>query len=598
MLNQPQFHNLVQLLHWRALHQPSKRAYTYLVDGERQETHLSYAELDQQARAIAAHLQSRGAKGERALLLFPPGLAYIAAFFGCLYAEAIAVPAYPPRNSHHQARLQAIATNAQAKFVLTETTLLSRHISAAKQSPDSVSNFSQDLGTPEWITTDSLLDGEEDAWREPTIPTDTLAFLQYTSGSTSTPKGVMVSHANILHNERALQDRFQSTEQSVFVSWLPPYHDMGLILGILYPCAVGFPGILLSPLHVMQSPIRWLRALSYYHGTISGGPNFAYDLCVDKISPEQRHTLDLHSWSVAFNGAEPVRHTTLDRFASTFTPCGFRPYALHPCYGLAESTLMTSGGLQTALPVLAHVNKKALQHGLVQESSRKEEEIQTVVGCGQTIPDQKILIVAPDTLLPCPPRQVGEIWVSGPSVTQGYWNKPEETNQTFRASLPSPHQGHFLRTGDLGFLRKDELFVTGRLKDLIIIHGNNHYPQDIELTVEHSHPALRPSCGAAFGVEQDGEEQLVIVQEVERQSLRSLNVKEVGKAIRKAVSEQHELRISAIALIKTGSIPKTSSGKIQRQACRVGFLDQSLRIVGMWTSPFFDSPEPKTAEGE
>ena len=266
MLDQPQFQNLVQLLRWRALHQPSKRAYTYLVDGEAQEAHLTYAELDRQARAIAAQLQSRGAKGERALLLFPPGLAYIAAFFGCLYAEVIAVPAYPPRNSHHQARLQVIATDAQAKFVLTEAALLSRHISATKQSSDSAPNFSQNLGAPEWITTDSLLDdqknGDADAWREPTIPTDALAFLQYTSGSTSTPKGVMVSHGNILHNERAIQSRFQSSEQSVFVSWLPPYHDMGLIAGILQPFFVGFPGILLSPLHVMQSPHRCSGILS------------------------------------------------------------------------------------------------------------------------------------------------------------------------------------------------------------------------------------------------------------------------------------------------------------------------------------------------
>ena len=287
MLAQPQFQNLVQLLRWRALHQPSKRAYTYLVDGEQQETHLTYAELDQQARAIAAQLQSRGAKGERALLLFPPGLAYIAAFFGCLYAEVIAVPAYPPRNSHHQARLQTIAADAQARFVLTEAALLARHISAAKQSPD----FAQNLGALEWITTDSLSDDKKnadaDTWREPTIPTETLAFLQYTSGSTSMPKGVMVSHANILHNERAIQSRFQSSEHSVFVSWLPPYHDMGLIGGILYPFSAGFPCILLSPLHILQNPARWLQAVSTYHGTISGGPNFAYDLCIRKVTPER-----------------------------------------------------------------------------------------------------------------------------------------------------------------------------------------------------------------------------------------------------------------------------------------------------------------------
>lgn len=598
MPNQPQYQNLVQLLRWRALHQPAKRAYTYLLDGEKQEVHLTYDELDRQARAIAAELQARGAKGERALLLFPPGLAYIAAFFGCLYAEVIAVPAYPPRNSHHQARLQSIAADAQARFALTEASLLLKRLSGAKQSQaQDFAHDLRDLSTLEWIATDALSAGQADAWQEPPITTDTLAFLQYTSGSTSTPKGVMVSHANILHNERAIQSRFQTTEQSIFISWLPPYHDMGLIAGILHPFYVGFPGILLSPLHVLQSPVRWLQALSHYRGTISGGPNFAYDLCVDKIAPERHKEFDLSSWSVAFNGAEPVRHTTLDRFAATFASCGFRRQALYPCYGLAEATLMTSGGLLTAPPVVTSVNKNALQRSIVEEFPGEGEESQTVVGCGQTIPDQKILIVHPDSLLPCLPQQIGEIWVSGPSVAQGYWNKPEETTQTFRASPSASSQGTFLRTGDLGFLHKDELFVTGRLKDLIIIRGNNHYPQDIELTVEHSHPALRPGCGAALGIERDEEERLVIVQEVERQSLRSLDVEEVGKAIRKAVSEQHGLHISAIVLIKTGSIPKTSSGKIQRQACRAGFLDQSLRIVGMWTSPLFDSSEFEKNKG-
>ena len=599
MPHQPHYQDLVQLLRWRALHQPSKRAYTYLVDGETQELHLTYGELDRQARAIAAELQSRSAKGERALLLFPPGLGYIAAFFGCLYAEVIAVPAYPPRNSHHQARLQIIAADAQAKFALTEASLLSRRSAAAKQSQGFAQDSAPDLGTLEWIVTDALSAGQEDAWQEPIIPSDTLAFLQYTSGSTSTPKGVMVSHANILHNERVMESRFQTTEQSIFVSWLPPYHDMGLILGILHPCAVGFPSILLSPLHVMQSPVRWLQALSRYRGTISGGPNFAYDLCVDKIAPERRQALDLSSWSVAFNGAEPVRHTTLDRFVSTFASCGFRRQALYPCYGLAEATLMTSGGLPAAPPVMKSVNKTALQRSIVEESSGEGEESQTVVGCGQTIPDQKILIVHPDSLLPCLPDEVGEIWVSGPSVAQGYWNKPEETAQTFQASLATPSQENFLRTGDLGFLHKDELFVTGRLKDLIIIRGNNHYPQDIELTVEQSHPALRPGCGAAFTVERDGQEQLVIVQEVERQSLRSLDVEKVGKAIRKAVSERHGLRISAIVLIKTGGIPKTSSGKIQRQACRMEPPESEIyQLFGTWTSPLFGSWESKITKGE
>ena len=357
----------------------------------------------------------------------------------------------------------------------------------------------------------------------------------------SRPKGVMVSHRNLLHNQQLIQQAMQHTEKTIFVGWLPLFHDMGLIGNMLQPLYLGIPCILMSPVAFLQSPVRWLQAISRYKATTSGGPNFAYDLCVSKITPTQRATLDLSSWEVAFNGAEPVRAETLERFSATFSQCGFRASAFYPCYGMAETTLIVSGGRVRVPPVIQTVEKQALeQNRVVQADGANDADwTRTVVGCGQTLLDQQIVIVHPENLSKCLPNQVGEIWVSGSSVAQGYWRRPEETEYTFGAYVANTGEGLFLRTGDLGFLVNGELFVTGRLKDLIIIRGRNHYPQDIELTVEKSHPVLRPNSGAAFTVEIEGEERLAIAQEVERRYLRTLDVDEVAFAIRQTVVENH-----------------------------------------------------------
>ncbi|MFQ5794194.1 MAG: type I polyketide synthase [Candidatus Bipolaricaulia bacterium] len=567
---------LVDLLRWRALHQPDQQAYTFLVDGETEEVSLTYGELDRQARAIGAWLQSLEITGERVLLLCPPGLEYIAAFFGCLYAGVVAVPTYPSGLNRLMPRLQAIVADAQARVVLTTTAILSSVKRRFAHAPD--------LETLRWLAIDNVPAGVEADWQEPAVTRDTLVFLQYTSGSTSMPKGGMVSYGNMMHNLALIRHGFKinpDNPEDVGVFWLPIYHDMGLIGGILEPMYIGRPAILMSPLSFVQRPVRWLQAIARYKGTISGAPNFAYELCVDNITPEQRATLDLSSWDVAFCGAEPIRLETLDRFAATFEPCGFRREAFYPCYGLAEATVMASGGLGPALPVVRTVQRAALEINRVVEASERDEGTQTLVGCGQALLDQKILIVHPEKLTPCLPDQVGEIWVSSPSVAQGYWNRPEEMERTFNAYLSDTGEGPFLRTGDLGFVYDGELFVTGRLKDLIIIRGHNHYPQDIELTVERSHPALRPGCGAAFSVGAAGEERLVIVQEVERHD-RNPDIDKVVGVIRQAVAEDHELQVYAVVLIKYGSIPKTSSGKIQRHACRAGFLEGSLNVVGAW----------------
>ncbi|MFQ5794226.1 MAG: AMP-binding protein [Candidatus Bipolaricaulia bacterium] len=564
---------LVDLLRWRALHQPNQRAYTFLTDGETEEVSLTYGELDRQARAIGAWLQSLAATGERALLLYPPGLEYIAAFFGCLYAGVVAVPAYSPRPNRPMSRIQAIVADAQATLAFTTTTILSR---MERWYVDVL-----DLRSLNWLVTDKVASDLAKGWRDPKVNDETLAFLQYTSGSTAVPKGVMLTHGNLLHNSALIHRVFEHTPDSRGVSWLPPYHDLGLIGGVLQPLYGGFPMTLMSPVSFLQHPVRWLKAISRYKATTSGGPNFAYDLCVRKIIPNQRATLDLSSWDMAFNGAEPIRRETLERFAVAFEPCGFRREAFYPGYGLAEATMFVSGGLKVAPPTVQIFQETALKHDQAVAASERDGGTQTLVGCGQALLDQKILIVHPEKLTPCLPDQVGEIWVSSPSVAQGYWNRPEEMERTFNAYLSDTGEGPFLRTGDLGFVYDGELFVTGRLKDLIIIRGHNHYPQDIELTIERSHPALRPGCSAAFSVNAAGDERLVIVQEVERHD-RNPNVDEVAGAIRQSVAEDHDVQVYAVVLIKYGSIPKTSSSKIQRHACRAGFLEGSLNVVGAW----------------
>lgn len=565
---------LVDILRGRELNQPDRKAFTFLLDGETEEVSLTYRELDLQARAIASYLQSIDARGKRALLIYQPSLEFIAAFFGCLYAGVIAVPAYPPRQNQSLSRLQAIVADAQATIALTTTTALPGIKRQLTELPD--------LQALQWLATDDIGRDLSSSWQQPAIDSDTLAFLQYTSGSTGTPKGVKVSHGNLLHNAQIIQKAFQDTEKTIAVSWLPLYHDMGLIGNVLQPVYLGIPCTLMSPIAFLQKPLRWLQAISRYKATTCGAPNFAYDLCVSKITASERANLDLSSWEVAFTGSEPIRAETLEQFTATFESCGFRREAFYPCYGMAEATLLISGGLKTAPPVVYPVEKAALMQNQVVEAVDNEEEAQKIVGCGQTWLGDKIAIVDPESLTLCPSDRVGEIWVSSKSVTQGYWNRSQETEETFHAYLADTGEGPFLRTGDLGFLKNEELFVTGRLKDLIIIRGRNHYPQDIEQTVEQSNPALRRSCGAAFSVDVEGEERVVVAVEVERSYLKKLDVDKVIGDIRQAISQKHELQVYALLLLKTGSIPKTSSGKVQRHACRTGFLDGSLNTVGDW----------------
>lgn len=595
--------SLVDLLRYRATHQPDYKGFTFLVDGEEEALHLTYAELDAKARAIAAALQSACQPGDRALLVYQPGLEYVAAFFGCLYAGVTAVPIYPPRPNRSLMRLQSVIADSQAIFALTTSQILSK---LEQQLIHAI-----ELKSLRWLATDSLSVTEpRQAWREIHPQGQDLAFLQYTSGSTATPKGVMITHHNLLQNLELIYQCFEHSSQSQGVIWLPPYHDMGLIGGILQPLYGGFPVALMSPFMFLQSPIRWLQAISRYQATTSGGPNFAYDLCLRKIKPEQIETLDLSTWQVAFNGAEPISAQTLEGFATLTAPCGFRMEAFFPCYGLAEATLIVSGGQKVAQPALKTVQGAALEQHQVMPTATDDPDARTLVGCGSALPGQQIVIANPETLCQCSAEEVGEIWVSGDSIAQGYWHQADVSAEIFQAHLADTGTGPFLRTGDYGFLAESELYVTGRLKDVIIINGRNHYPQDIEWTVMQSYPGIRPNCAAAFSVAVKGEEQLVVVAELERNYINRYQKngkkpaahptqlkdfvpaatltadsepdgveKDILTQIRRAVAKEHDLQIHTLLLLKPGTIPKTSSGKIQRFTCKAKFLDGVLESV-------------------
>ncbi len=553
------------LLRARAAERPERLAFTFLADGEAEGGRLTYGELDRRAAAVAAALAGSVRPGERALLLYPPGLEFIAAFFGCLYAGVVAVPAYPPRpNDRSQSRLRAIARDAAPRAALTTEAILAGAIE-----PRGLLAVAPELAGLRWIPTDTLsaaAGGAAALLPEP--DPESVAFLQYTSGSTATPKGVMVTHANLLHNERMIGAAFGMDQDSVVVGWLPLYHDMGLIGNVLQPLHAGATCVLMSPVAFLQRPMRWLEAIGRYRGTTSGGPNFAYELCARKASPEALAGLDLASWRVAFNGAEPVRASTLERFAAAFAPCGFRPEAFYPCYGLAEATLFVSGGAPGQAP-------------RVDPEGRR-------VSCGHAWLGQRIAVADPETGEEAAPGAEGEVWIAGPSVARGYWENPAATARDFNAFLATG-EGPFLRTGDLGLLSGGELYVTGRLKDLIILRGRNLYPQDVELSAEGSHPDLRPGGGAAFAVravENDGEERLVIVHEVERRRRDGAGIEggagieEIAEAVRRAVAAEHEAQVHEVVLIRQGGLPKTSSGKVQRRLCRELYLQGELPVVG------------------
>jgi acyl-CoA synthetase (AMP-forming)/AMP-acid ligase II len=584
------YSSLVELLKTRAIELGDRRAYTFLADGETETGTITYAELDKQARTIATHLQKLVPAGSRALVVYPyhAGIEFIAAFFGCLYAGVIAVTDNPPRHGQAFGKLLERLQASDAAVVLTTQELIDGFQEYCGKNPEIAAFASQ---FP-FLATDNLPSIDVETWQEPKVDEETIAFLQYTSGSTGTPKGVIVTHGNVLHNCEVIYQSFAHTSESRIAMWLPLFHDMGLIGGVMQPLYAGVTtAVLMSPVSLIQKPLNWLLAIEKYRITTAGGPNFAYDLLCLKVTEEQRAKLDLSSWDLAFSGAEPVRAETIERFSQLFAPCGFRQEAFYPCYGMAETTLFISGGSKQEPLKVKYLDGAALENNRVVEVEPMQENSRSIVSCGRGWLGDRLLIVNPDTLTECDADKVGEIWVAGAGVGKGYWQNSEETARSFQASLKDGNGETFLRTGDLGFIDAGEVYITGRIKEIMILWGRNHYPQHIEATVQKCHPALRPNCGAAFALEIGDEERLVIVQEVERTQLRDLNIEEVIGAIRMAVGKEHLAEVYAIALLKPASIPKTSSGKIQRRLCQKMFVAEEFESIFTWRSPLTEQSD-------
>lgn len=556
--------SLVAHLARRASEQADDRGYVFVSDRGTEEASLTFRQLHDAAHALAARLTASARPGDRAILVFPPGLEFLVAFFGCLMAGIIAVPMMMPRRNSARDASTAILANCTPALALTTSAFALRGDLQARFAQENI----------RWIEVDLAGDGAAVDLPEPE-PND-IAFLQYTSGSTSEPKGVMVSHANLLANLEMIRLALGNTAQSTYVNWVPLYHDMGLILNALQALYIGATCVLMAPNAFMQRPLGWLRAISHYRAEVACGPNFGFDLCVSRYRADQMDAIDLSSLKVALNGAEPVHAETIARFAATFAPHGFDPRAMYPAYGMAEATLLISGGTRGGGHVTREVSRAALQAHTA-EAPVNADDTQIVVGCGRALARERIAVVDPESRARLPADRVGEIWVSGGNVARAYWRNDEATRDGLNAAIVG-EDGAWLRTGDLGFLdEKGELFVTGRIKDLIIIRGINHYPQDIERTVQSLDAALRENCGAAFSVpDESGDEALVIVQEVERTARHTIDREEIKGRIREAVADSHELSARHIVLIKPGSLPKTTSGKIQRKLARKLWLERGF----------------------
>ena len=558
--------SLVTLLAKRAESQPDERAYIFLGDRGAEEAAITFRELHHAAQALAARLAKIARPGDRAILVFPPGLEFLVAFFGCQIARVIAVPMMMPRRQSARDSSAGIMANCEPVVALTNSAFAIRKDLHARFLREQI----------QWLAVDLTHEPGAADLRQPD-PQD-IAFLQYTSGSTSEPKGVGVSHANLLANLEMIRVSLGTTKQSTYVNWVPLYHDMGLILNALEAFYVGALCVLMAPNAFMQRPLNWLRAIHHYRAEVGCSPNFGFDLCVSRYRADQMQDVDLSTWKVALNGAEPVHAETIRRFSETFAGHGFNPNAAFPAYGMAEATLLIAGGRRGADYVTRTVSRSALQAHAVSVPV-DPADLQTLVGCGHALINERIAIVEPESCKRLSSTQVGEIWVNGPNVARSYWRNPEASRTNLNAQIAGDDDGaNWLRTGDLGLLDEaGELFITGRIKDLIIIRGINHYPQDIEHTVQALHPALRQNCGAAFSVPDDlGEETLVIVQEVERTERNRIDPVEMTGLIRQGVTDQHELFARHIMLIRPGSLPKTTSGKIQRSLTRRLWLERRL----------------------
>ena len=541
-------------------------------DFESIEENITYAELWSQARALAGYLQDRCRirAGDRVLLCYPPGLDFVVGLFACFAAGAIAVPAFPPRRNRKASRIRSIVVDANARWALSTTAVVDQLRGDREH---------DDLIGVQLLATDNPNHRDLNHWRRPKITGDNLAVLQYTSGSTGSPKGVMLAHRNLVANSELIQQGFEPSPQTVGCSWLPTYHDMGLVGGVMMPLYIGCVDVLCSPMTFLQRPQRWLSGISKYGVTVSGGPNFAYQLCVDKVSDAEMQGIDLSTWKIAFNGAEPIRAATINAFIEKFEKFGFAPSSMLPCYGMAETTLLVTAGPKDPRPIKQFFDGKMLDQKIVSPAKSDADNARELVACGQVLRGEKVIIADPDTKLELPPNAIGEIWVQSPSVGIGYYRRDDATRTTFGA-MTADNEGPFLRTGDLGFIYDGQMYVSGRLKDMIIVRGVNRYPQDIEETVEQACDVVQAGSVGAVAMEHDGREQLVIVAETVR--LRDQDWDRHIQAIRRAITAEHELPPDAVYLVRNSSIPKTSSGKIQRHACLHAVRDGDLKLIAKW----------------
>ena len=570
-------YNFTKLLRDRTQELGDAILYRHLHDSRLEADHptLSYTALDARARAIGQWLVDQGQQGAPVLLVFSPGLPFIEALFGCFYAGSVAVPVSPPDPTRMQqglTRLAAIVSDAGASVALTDR-LVHTAIQSLPASMTQVDGLT-------WTPVDSIADDLASGWQDPNLSSEDIALVQYTSGSTGQPKGVTLSHANLIANQHLIQSGFGHEVDTIRghggdfgVTWLPLFHDMGLVGHVFQPLFIGATSNFMSPIAFLRRPAYWLEAITRFRPYTTGAPDFGYRLTARKVTDAVFETLDLSSWQVAYSGAEPVRLESLEGFSRRFAPAGFAPKSLYPTYGLAESTLFVTGGEAGTGIHTQEVDAAALSRNEVVVADEDARGVRTLVGCGRPHLETDVQIVDPETCKVQSAGQIGEVWVRGDSVAQGYWKAPEKTEAVFRAHTDTG-QGPYLRTGDLGFFHEGQLFVTGRQKDLIILRGRNLYPQDIENAIDGLHPALRPGCCAAFSVEANGEEGLVVLQEARP---GGYDPDDLVSDIRRALLRKEGLRAHAVVLLPPKSLLKTSSGKIRRRACRDAFLARTLR---------------------
>ena len=587
--------NMIELLDMRAEQYGDEDKTFFLNTSLDIEDKLSYHSLMIKSKAIAAIIQRHTNKGDRVLLVYPPGLEFICAFYGCLYAGVIAVPVYPPVDKKLVDKLQAVIKNSEPKIILSTKTVVDQieklkyvkalqNINFVNYLLNYFKNTQEltqwDFDKFFWINTNKLNLATAKEYQKVQVEPNEIAFLQYTSGSTGQPKGVMISHSNLLHNFKLINQFYPATPESRLVIWLPPYHDMGLIGGILYPIFSECQVYIMSPMTFLRNPISWLRALDRYQGTVTSAPNFAYALCNRKISEKQLATINLSSVQSFLNGAEPISNKIAEEFCIKFKPCGFKREMFLPCYGLAEGTLMVTG-IQDLKA--RYYSKVALRSNRLVPMAKEDKDACSLVSCG--IKDDNLAIVDLTTFNECNDGEIGEIWISGPSVAQGYWNQPELTNSCFDATIANRPDKKYLRTGDLGFICDQNLYVMGRNKDLIIVNGTNHYPQDIEYSIEQSHPAIRRGGSAAVSIVNEEQEQLVIIAEIDKNCSEEV-LHEIVSAINEVTLQDHSLPVYKIALIQPRQLPKTTSGKIRRSTAKALLLDEEMPLEFLWTREY------------